>query len=91
LDTTGDRNETRCEDHGPFRAELQPHYCRRGFAAAGFGGAIAIDVTGKQVAGERVTWAARWQPDAAVPPVRGVIEAEFDRDRVTALQLTGAP
>jgi NTE family protein len=47
-----------------------------------------IDVTRKQVAGERVTWSARWQPPDAAAPVRGAIEAEFDGDRVAALRLT---
>ncbi len=49
--------------------------------------ATAIDVTRKQVAGERVTWSARWHPRDAPAPVRGVIEVVFDGDRVTSLRL----
>jgi NTE family protein len=51
-------------------------------------GATAIDVTRKQVAGERVTWSARWHPDGADAPVRGAIEVGFDGDRVASLRLT---
>jgi len=51
-------------------------------------GATAIDVTRKQVAGERVTWSARWQPRDAPAPVRGLIEVGFDGDRVASLRLT---
>ena len=51
-------------------------------------GATAIDVTRKQVAGERVTWSARWHPRDAPAPVRGVIEVGFDGDRVASLRLT---
>ena len=50
-------------------------------------GATAIDVTRKQVAGERVTWSARWHPRDAPAPVRGAIEVEFDGDRVASLRL----
>ena len=50
-------------------------------------GATAIDVTRKQVAGERVTWSARWHPRDAPAPVRGAIEVAFDGDRVASLRL----
>jgi len=51
---------------------------------------VTLDVTRKQIAGQRITWSARWQPRDAPAPVRGAIEATFDGDRVTALRLTAA-
>jgi NTE family protein len=72
--------------HGPVRGRAAVER----FLREHLGGGTAIDVTRKQIAGQRVTWSARWQPRDAPAPVRGAIEATFDGDRVTALRLTGA-
>jgi NTE family protein len=53
--------------------------------------AAVIDVTRKQIAAERVSWSARWQPHDAPAPVRGTIVAELDGGRVVSLQLTAVP
>jgi NTE family protein len=50
---------------------------------------VAIDVTRKQVAGERVTWSARWRPGGSAVPLRGEIEATFRGERVADLRLSG--
>jgi NTE family protein len=52
-------------------------------------GDIAIDITRKQVAGERVRWSARWRPRGSALPVRGEIEARFRGERVADLRLSG--
>jgi hypothetical protein len=47
-------------------------------------------VTRKQLAGDSVTWSARWQRRPSAPPSRGEIEARFRGDRVVDLTLSGA-
>ena len=73
-------------EHGPVRGRAAVER----FLREHLGGGTAIDVTRKQIAGQRITWSARWQPRDAPAPVRGAIEATFDGDRVTALRLTAA-
>jgi NTE family protein len=51
---------------------------------------VAIDVTRKQVAGDTVTWSARWQPRGAGERLRGDITATFRGERIAALSLAGA-
>jgi NTE family protein len=46
---------------------------------------VTIDVTRKQIAGDRVTWSARWHPHGATERVRGEISATFHDERITAL------
>jgi NTE family protein len=53
-------------------------------------GGVAIDVTRKQVAGDRVTWSARWRPPGAGERRRGEITATFRDGLITALTLAGA-
>jgi NTE family protein len=62
----------------------------RRFLATHLGAQITIDVTHKQLAGDTVTWSARWQHRSSSPPSRGEIEARFDGDRVAELTLSGA-
>jgi hypothetical protein len=50
-----------------------------------FGGGLAIDLTRKQVAGNRVTWTARADADA----MPGAVRAEFRDGRITSLELGG--
>jgi NTE family protein len=52
---------------------------------------VTIDVTHKQVAGDRVTWSARWDPHGATERVRGEITATFSDEQITTLTLTGMP
>jgi NTE family protein len=54
-------------------------------------GDIAIDVTHKQVAGDRVTWSARWHPRGSTDRVRGEITATFRDEQITTLTLSGMP
>jgi NTE family protein len=85
-------DHVRIESHAPF-PEHGPADGREAverFLREHLVGAAAFDVTRKQVAGERVTWSARWQPDGSPAPLHGTIEAEFDGDRVVALRLAGA-
>ena len=48
---------------------------------------VWIDVTRKPVAGDRVTWSARWRPPGSADRVRGEITATFGDGRITALTL----
>jgi NTE family protein len=73
--------------HGPARGRASAERFLRDHLADG----ADIDVTRKQVAAERVTWSARWQPRDASAAVRGTIDAEFDGGRVVSLRLTAAP
>ena len=73
--------------HGPARGRARAER----FLRDHLGDGARIDVTRKQVAGERVTWSARWQPRDAAAAVRGNIEAELDGDRVISVRLTAAP
>jgi NTE family protein len=52
---------------------------------------VTIDVTHKQIAGDRVTWSARWHPRGATERVRGEITATFHDAQITTLTLTGTP
>jgi NTE family protein len=54
-------------------------------------GDVTIDVTRKQIAGEHVTWSARWHPRGGAERVRGEIRASFRDERVTTLTLSGMP
>jgi NTE family protein len=72
-------------EHAPARGREAVERFLRDHLAGG----TTIDVTRKQIAGERITWSARWQPDGSPAPVRGSIEAELDGDRVASLRLTG--
>jgi hypothetical protein len=47
-------------------------------------------VTRKQVAGEHVTWSARWRPAGVAPRLRGEIAATFRGERVAELRLSGS-
>jgi NTE family protein len=86
-------DDARIESRAPF----PPHGPARGregierFLRDHLSDGAIIDVTRKQVAGERVTWSARWHPRDALAPVRGTIEAGLDGDRVASLRLTAAP
>ena len=60
------------------------------FLRAHLAGDIAIDVTRKQVAGEHVTWSARWRPAGVAPRLRGEIAATFRGERVAELRLSGS-
>ena len=62
----------------------------RRFLRTHLGGHITIDVTHKQLAGDSVTWSARWHPRPSAPPSRGEIEARYRGDRVAELRLSGA-
>jgi NTE family protein len=52
---------------------------------------VTIDVTRKQVAGDRVTWSARWHRRGSAERERGEITAMFRDGQITALTLTGMP
>jgi NTE family protein len=52
---------------------------------------VTVDVTRKQVAGDRVTWSARWRPRGATEPARGEITATFRDEQITTLTLAGTP
>jgi NTE family protein len=52
---------------------------------------VTIDVTHKQIAGDRVTWSARWQPRASTERVRGEMTATFHDGQITNLTLAGTP
>ena len=52
-------------------------------------GDVTIDVTRKQVAGDRVTWSARWHPRGSPERVRGEITATFRGELISALSLAG--
>ena len=52
---------------------------------------VTIDVTHKQIAGDRVTWSARWQPRGSPERVRGEITATFHDGQITNLSLAGTP
>ena len=82
-------DDARLESRAPFpeHAAVRGRKAVERFLRDHLVGATAIDVTRKQVAGERVTWSARWHPRDAPAPVRGVIEVVFDGDRVTSLRL----
>jgi NTE family protein len=84
-------DHVRIESHAPFpqHAPAGGREAVERFLREHLVGAAAFDVTRKQVAGERVTWSARWQPRTSPTPLRGAIEAEFDGDRVVALRLAG--
>ena len=83
----------RIESHAPFpeQGPVAGREAAERFLREHLVGAAAFDVTRKQVAGERVTWSARWQPRTSPAAQRGTIEAEFDGDRVVSLRLSGAP
>jgi NTE family protein len=51
-------------------------------------GDITIDVTHKQVAGDRVTWSARWHPRGSAERVQGEVSATFRDEQITALTLS---
>jgi NTE family protein len=70
-------------EHGPARGREAVERFLREHLARG----TTIDVTRKQIAGERITWSARWQPRDSPAPVRGTIEATLDGDRVAVLRL----
>ena len=61
----------------------------RGFLREHLTGDVAIDVTHKQVAGDRVTWSARWHPRGSAERTRGEIAATFRGERITSLTLAG--
>ncbi len=61
----------------------------RRFLREHLSGDVTIDVTHKQVAGDRVTWSARWQPGGSTERLRGEITATFRGERITALTLAG--
>ena len=77
------------ESHAPFpergavRGRVMAERLVREHLAAG----TKIDVTRKQVAGERVTWSARWHPRDVPAPLQGEIVAQFDGDRVLSMRL----
>jgi NTE family protein len=54
-------------------------------------GDVTLDVTRKQVAGDGVTWSARWHPRGSVERVLGQITATFRGTQITALTLSGTP
>lgn len=68
-------------ESGPTRGA---EHVRR-FLREHFGGGLAIDLTRKQVAGNRVTWTARADADA----MPGAVRAEFRDGRITSLELGG--
>jgi hypothetical protein len=47
-------------------------------------------VTRKQLAGDSVTWSARWHSRPSAPRLSGEIEAKFHGDRIADLMLSGA-
>jgi NTE family protein len=79
------RSEAPFPEHGP----IQGARAIRRFLAEHLSGDIAIDVTRKQIAGDRVTWSARWRPRDPAEPSRGEIRAEFRDDHVADLVLSG--
>jgi len=85
-------DNARIESHPPFpeHGPARGRQAAERFLREHLVGATAFDVTRKHVAGERVTWSARWQPPNSPAPLRGTIEANFDGDRVASLRLTGA-
>jgi NTE family protein len=85
-------DDARVESQSPFpeHGAVRGREAVEAFLRAHLAGATAIDVTRKQVAGERVTWSARWHPSGAPAPVRGAIEVVFTGDRVSSLRLTAA-
>jgi NTE family protein len=74
----------------PERGPIQGTEAVARFVRAHLTGDIAIDVTRKQVAGEHVTWSARWRPGGSALPVRGEIEATFRGERGAELRLLGS-
>jgi NTE family protein len=48
---------------------------------------VTIDVTRKQIAGDSVTWSARWHPRGSIERVRAEITATFRDEQITALSL----
>jgi len=50
-------------------------------------GDVTLDVTRKQVAGDSVTWSARWHPRGSGERVRGMITATFRDQQITTLTL----
>lgn len=73
-------------ERGAVRGRVLVERFLREHLAAG----TTIDVTRKQVAGERVTWSARWHPRGVPAALQGTIEAQFDGDRVESIRLTAA-
>ena len=74
----------------PVRGPVQGLDAIRRFLRTHVGARITIDVTRKQLAGDSVTWSARWQRRPSAPSSRGEIEARFRGDRVVDLTLSGA-
>jgi NTE family protein len=82
--------DARLESRAPFPEHGPTHGAQavQGFLRAHLEDRITIDVTRKQIAGDRVTWSARWRPRGSSDPLRGEIEAEFRGDLVASLRLS---
>jgi NTE family protein len=72
-------------EHGPTRGAP----AIRRFLRDHLTGDITIDVTRKHVAGEHVTWSARWRPRDSTEPLLGEIAATFRAGQVVDLTLSG--
>jgi NTE family protein len=85
-------DDARLVSQAPFpeHREIRGATAIRRFRRAYLGPGIAIDVTRKQIAGDRVTWSARWRADEAAAPACGEIQAEFRDEQVTHLALRPA-
>jgi NTE family protein len=84
-------SDARLRSHAPFpeHGPVEGIDAIRRFLRAHLDGAITIDVTHKQLAGDSVTWSARWHARPSAPPRSGEIEARFSGDRVADLTLCG--
>jgi NTE family protein len=85
-------DDARLVSQAPFpeHREIRGATAIHRFLRAHLGPGIAIDVTRKQIAGDRVTWSARWRADEAAAPARGEIQAELRDEQVTHLALRPA-
>jgi NTE family protein len=83
-------SDARLRSQAPFpeHAPTQGVDAVRRFLRTHLDGQITIDVTRKQLAGDTVTWSARWHRRPSAPPLRGEIEARFHGDRVADLALS---
>ena len=84
-------DDARLASEAPFprRDAVSGKPAIRRFLGEHLAGGVAIDVTHKQVAGDRVTWSARWHPRGSAERTRGEIAATFRGERITRLTLAG--
>jgi NTE family protein len=74
----------------PTRDRIRGRSAIGRFLRAHLTGDVTIDVTHKQVAGDRVTWSARWHGRESPERLRGAITATFRGEQITALSLAGS-